>query len=551
MLNSTVLVLNRSYLPVHVTTARRAFSLIFSGHRAGGESRLRDLRLRGVERSSRPEAASRSARRAGALRVPRVIVLKHFDRVPRRHVRYSRLNIFARDKFTCQYCGRKPARSELNLDHVIPRSLGGRTTWENVVASCVDCNRRKGGRTPAQARLRLLRQPMRPRWTPLVHHAARAASLRGMAAVPARRRRCLGHRRAVGRENRTRARHALGPGTVRATGGSTVAGGRSGESPAAQGARASAAQTARSRARRRRQGRRRQDLRRREPRCDTGARRLPRRRGRRRPRGREPPHRARRAAPAPQPRRLRRGARGGRPQAARGDAHREPPAHRGDATQPRLAAAGPCAPRRVRARAAPARRGLRAARSRRRHRPRGDRLLHGRRRRHRGADSRSRPPSRTPTRFMRAAFYRRLRLAMLSRRSARGSSARRWTSATSAASARPWTCCARSSSSTRPRARASASAMRAFRPRMVVNEARSAEDIRLGFSVSSVCRSLLRDRGGVPRLREPHDDARRSLRALRPLVDAQPRWDAAVYLRASRASCWRSATARRRRRSIA
>jgi 5-methylcytosine-specific restriction endonuclease McrA len=92
-----------------------------------------------------------------------------FDRVPRRHVRFSRINIFARDSFTCQYCGRRPPRSELNLDHVVPRALGGRSTWENVVASCVECNRRKGGRTPEQAGLRLTRLPSRPRWTPLMN----------------------------------------------------------------------------------------------------------------------------------------------------------------------------------------------------------------------------------------------------------------------------------------------------------------------------------------------------------------------------------------------
>ncbi len=74
-----------------------------------------------------------------------------------------------RDAFQCQYCGRKPERAELNLDHVVPRAHGGKSTWENVVTSCVDCNRRKGGRTPAQARMKLRTRPARPRWTPLSH----------------------------------------------------------------------------------------------------------------------------------------------------------------------------------------------------------------------------------------------------------------------------------------------------------------------------------------------------------------------------------------------
>jgi 5-methylcytosine-specific restriction endonuclease McrA len=169
MLNSNVLVLNRSYLPIHVTTVRRAFALIFQGTAlaVGRDYGTFDFESWMRESIQRVEAIGTSR---GPIRVPRVILLVRFDRVPKRHVRYSRVNIFARDKFTCQYCGAKPHRSELNLDHVIPRSLGGRTTWENVVCCCVDCNRRKGGRTPTQARLDLLRRPVKPRWTPMMNH---------------------------------------------------------------------------------------------------------------------------------------------------------------------------------------------------------------------------------------------------------------------------------------------------------------------------------------------------------------------------------------------
>lgn len=103
-----------------------------------------------------------------AMRVPRVIVLVAYDRVPRRHVRFSRLNIFSRDKNTCQYCGRAFPRAELNLDHVIPRAQGGISTWENVVCSCLACNRRKGGHSPEEAGMQLLRRPFRPQWTPFM-----------------------------------------------------------------------------------------------------------------------------------------------------------------------------------------------------------------------------------------------------------------------------------------------------------------------------------------------------------------------------------------------
>jgi len=102
------------------------------------------------------------------IRVPRVIVLMAYDRIPKRRVRFNRLNIYARDNNTCQYCGKRFTKRRLNLDHVTPRSRGGKSTWENVVCSCLRCNRHKGGRSPEEAGLKLLRRPFRPNWTPFV-----------------------------------------------------------------------------------------------------------------------------------------------------------------------------------------------------------------------------------------------------------------------------------------------------------------------------------------------------------------------------------------------
>ena len=169
MLDSNVLVLNRSYLPIHVTSVRRAFSLIYQGNARAVNHEYETFDFEAWRRQRSRNGADAIGTPSGKIRVPRVIALLSYDRVPRRHVRYSRVNVFARDNYTCQYCGVRPHRSQLNLDHVIPRSLGGKTTWENVVCSCVECNRRKGGRTPAQARLRLNRIPARPRWSPLVN----------------------------------------------------------------------------------------------------------------------------------------------------------------------------------------------------------------------------------------------------------------------------------------------------------------------------------------------------------------------------------------------
>jgi len=169
MLNSSVLVLNRSYLPIHVTSVRRAFSLLYQGIARAVDEQYQTFDFDGWRQLAVARDTDAIGTASGLIRVPRVIVLVGFDRLPKRHVGFSRINLMARDGFQCQYCGVRPGRSELNLDHVVPRALGGRRTWQNVVTSCVECNRRKGGRTPRQAGLKLRSRPARPRWTPLMN----------------------------------------------------------------------------------------------------------------------------------------------------------------------------------------------------------------------------------------------------------------------------------------------------------------------------------------------------------------------------------------------
>src|SRR5262245_12676443 len=172
MLDAPVLVLNRSYLPIHVVDVRRAFSLLYRGMARAVDDRYALFDFEAWRRVVPRVHDECVGLVDGAIRVPRVILLAAFDRMPRRHVRFSRSNIYARDHNTCQYCGRGFGRGELNLDHILPRSQGGRTSWENVVCSCVRCNRRKGGRTPEQAGMRLIRRPGKPRWTPMAGFAA-------------------------------------------------------------------------------------------------------------------------------------------------------------------------------------------------------------------------------------------------------------------------------------------------------------------------------------------------------------------------------------------
>ena len=178
MLDTGVLVLNRVYQPVHITSVRRAFSLLYQGAAKAIDEQFQLFYFESwaaLAAAAHQDAIGTVGRR---IRVPRVIVLMVYERMPKTRVRFSRFNIYARDENTCQYCGERLPRAELNLDHVVPRSRGGATTWENVVCSCVPCNLRKGGRSPAEAGMRLLRPPFRPRWTPMFRSATRRAFYR-------------------------------------------------------------------------------------------------------------------------------------------------------------------------------------------------------------------------------------------------------------------------------------------------------------------------------------------------------------------------------------
>jgi 5-methylcytosine-specific restriction endonuclease McrA len=178
MLNTAVLVLNRNFQPIHVTSVKRAISLLYQG-----VARALDEQYRQYDFADWAQlAAANSDESIGSInrrfRVPRVLVLTAFEKLPRTRVRFSRINLYARDQDTCQYCGRQLKRVDLNLDHVVPRSQGGRTCWENVVCSCIVCNLKKGGRTPEQAGMKLLRTPVRPKWTPLFRNAAKPQAYR-------------------------------------------------------------------------------------------------------------------------------------------------------------------------------------------------------------------------------------------------------------------------------------------------------------------------------------------------------------------------------------
>ena len=180
-LDASVLVLNKLFMAVHVISVRRAFILLckelaevvsmedgqyatydFQSWREVSEYRLNNFQFREEDDDWVRTATTQ-------IQVPRVIRLLDYEKIPRHTVKFNRRNIFARDNNQCQYCGKRFPTSELSLDHVVPRSQGGENSWENIVCACIDCNVRKGGRTPKQAHLSLVRKPEKPKRSPLLN----------------------------------------------------------------------------------------------------------------------------------------------------------------------------------------------------------------------------------------------------------------------------------------------------------------------------------------------------------------------------------------------
>lgn len=176
-LNANVLVLNRLYMAIRVINARRAFSLLcrdlaevisvedgtYAAYDFDSWTELSNYRDQFDEHTDWVRTVRLH------IAVPKIIRLLDYDRLPKQTVKLNRRNIYARDRNTCQYCGKRFPTSELSIDHVQPRSQGGQSSWHNLVCSCVACNSRKGGRTPVQAHMKLIRKPVRPARNPVIN----------------------------------------------------------------------------------------------------------------------------------------------------------------------------------------------------------------------------------------------------------------------------------------------------------------------------------------------------------------------------------------------
>jgi 5-methylcytosine-specific restriction endonuclease McrA len=183
VLSHNVLVLNKFYQAIRVINVKRAFSLlcrelaevvhIETG--ADGKSQWQNFdfvewtELSQLKAEFEPDGYDWIHTVRLQIAVPRIIRLLGYDKLPRQEVKFNRRNIYARDGNKCQYCGKRMPTTELSLDHVVPKSQGGKSTWDNIVCCCVRCNVKKGGRTPEQAHLHLIAKPVKPKRSPVIN----------------------------------------------------------------------------------------------------------------------------------------------------------------------------------------------------------------------------------------------------------------------------------------------------------------------------------------------------------------------------------------------
>ena len=175
-MSSDVLVLNKNFYAVQITSWRRAIGLLCVEHADVVDENYRTYCFNDwVELSKMLEDNPSGFIHTPSLKIaiPEVIALKFYDKIPSAEIKFTRKNIYEHYGYKCCYCGKKFPTSELNLDHVIPRSRGGKTTWDNIVTSCVRCNIKKGDKLPSEIGMKLLITPSKPRW-----HGAMALALK-------------------------------------------------------------------------------------------------------------------------------------------------------------------------------------------------------------------------------------------------------------------------------------------------------------------------------------------------------------------------------------
>jgi 5-methylcytosine-specific restriction endonuclease McrA len=168
-LNEPVLVLNKSWTPINTIRLEEAITMLFKTEK-DGEPKARIVDYPSYQTFTwegwselKPKLTDRFISSVNLqFKIPEVILLSKYDKLPKMTCHFSRRNLYKRDDYTCQYCGIKPGTKELTIDHVVPSSRGGKSSWKNCVLACVDCNSKKANRLPHEAHMKLRKEPKQP-----------------------------------------------------------------------------------------------------------------------------------------------------------------------------------------------------------------------------------------------------------------------------------------------------------------------------------------------------------------------------------------------------
>ena len=171
------LVLNKAWQPIAIATVRKAVVMVsVEAARFMDDTYILHGINNWLELDIAKDQEGISLSHGKKMRIPEIIVLNNYDKFPEREVKLSRRNLMVRDRFTCQYTGKKVSAKNATIDHIMPQSRGGKNTWDNVVISTEDANRKKADRTPSEAGMKLLTTPIKPDWNPAFSRFARMSA---------------------------------------------------------------------------------------------------------------------------------------------------------------------------------------------------------------------------------------------------------------------------------------------------------------------------------------------------------------------------------------
>lgn len=170
IIKHSVLILNKYWIPINTTTPKHSFALMFSDNAKAiliEEDKVVPLDWNDWVNVNPSEKDRKIKTVRGYIKIPSIIVLNYYDKIPRQTIKFTQKNLWERDNFTCQYTGKKVNKTNGNIDHIIPKAQGGKTSWENCVIAHKEINAIKADRTPEQAGLKLLKKPSTPKLMPV------------------------------------------------------------------------------------------------------------------------------------------------------------------------------------------------------------------------------------------------------------------------------------------------------------------------------------------------------------------------------------------------